>query len=72
MIFHTQPAAHSRLVACYMLFYTVGSGVGAILSTSIYAAAGWTGVCLLGATVSLLALIFWRLTLRYTNRRLQA
>lgn len=63
MIFQTQPAAHSRLVACYMLFYTVGSGAGAILSTSTYAAAGWSGVCLLGAIVSLLALLFWGLTL---------
>ena len=72
MIFQAKPAAHSRLVACYMLFYTVGSGAGAILSTSVYAAAGWTGVCLLGATVSLLALMFWRLTLHYTNRGLQA
>nr|WP_253273730.1 MFS transporter [Collimonas arenae] len=67
MIFQSQPAAHSRLVACYMLFYTVGSGAGAILSTSMYAAAGWTGVCLLGAAVSLVAMIFWRLTLRHAS-----
>ncbi|WP_211465111.1 MFS transporter [Collimonas silvisoli] len=65
MIFRSQPAAHSRLVACYMIFYAVGSGLGAIASTSVYAAAGWNGVCLLGAGVSLLALVFWRLSLRY-------
>lgn len=70
MIFQTQPTAHSRLVACYMLFYTVGSGAGAILSTSMYAAAGWNGVCLLGAIVSLLALTFWRLTLPCVKRSL--
>ncbi|WP_199111164.1 MFS transporter [Collimonas sp. PA-H2] len=68
MIFQTQPAAHSRLVACYMLFYTVGSGAGAILSTSMYAAAGWSGVCLLGAIVSLLALLFWGVTLPRLKR----
>lgn len=65
MIFSTQPEAHSRLVACYMLFYSVGSGLGAIASTTAYAAAGWQGVCLLGAGMSLLALAFWGATLRH-------
>jgi hypothetical protein len=48
-----------------MLFYTIGSGLGAIASTTMYASAGWPGVCLLGAGISLLALVFWGLTLRY-------
>jgi len=65
MIFNTHPQAHSRLVSCYMLFYTIGSGLGAIASTTMYASAGWSGVCLLGAGISLLALVFWGLTLRY-------
>jgi len=63
LIFKDDSDAHSRLVACYMLFYAVGSGVGAIAATSVYALAGWHGVCALGAAVSLLALLFWRLTL---------
>ena len=50
LIFATQPAAHSRLVSGYMLFYAVGSGLGAISSTSAYAAFGWNGVCVLGAS----------------------
>jgi len=65
MIFNTHPEAHSRLVSCYMLFYTIGSGLGAIASTTMYASAGWLGVCLLGAGISLLALVFWGLTLQY-------
>lgn len=65
MIFSSQPQAHSRLVGCYMLFYSVGSGLGAIASTSAYAAFGWSGVCVLGAGVSGLALVFWAATLRY-------
>lgn len=64
MIFSRQTDAHSRLVACYMLFYAVGSGLGAIASTLIYASAGWHGVCVLGAGVSLLALLFWAASLR--------
>ncbi|MFA2915836.1 MFS transporter [Acinetobacter pittii] len=62
MIFRTRPEAHSRLVGLYMLFYAIGSGLGAISTTATYAYAGWFGVCALGAGVSLLALLFWRMT----------
>jgi predicted MFS family arabinose efflux permease len=65
MIFRAQTDAPSRLVACYMMFYSVGSGAGAIASTRVYAAAEWTGVCVLGAAVSLLAGIVWMASLRY-------
>ena len=64
LIFRTRPDAHSRLVGLYMLFYAVGSGLGAIGTTVTYAHFGWQGVCLLGAVVSLLALVFWWLTQR--------
>ena len=47
-----------------MLFYAVGSGLGAIATTLTYARAGWSGVCVLGAAVSMLALLVWALTLR--------
>lgn len=67
MIFHTRPEAHSRLVGLYMLFYAVGSGLGALGTTMTYDYAGWPGVCLLGASVSLLALVFWWLT-RFSAR----
>lgn len=59
MIFSMRPEAHARLVGCYMLFYAVGSGLGALASTAAYARAGWPGVCTLGAGISLAALIFW-------------
>lgn len=62
MIFRTRPEAHSRLVGLYMLFYAIGSGLGAISTTATYAYAGWLGVCALGAGVSLLALLFWWMT----------
>nr|WP_198420947.1 MFS transporter [Massilia atriviolacea] len=66
MIFRSRPDAHSRLVGCYMLFYAVGSGAGALGATAMHAAAGWTGVCVLGAGVSALAALFWALSLRWT------
>ncbi|HGF6560866.1 MULTISPECIES: MFS transporter [unclassified Providencia] len=62
MIYCSEPEAHSRLVGLYMMFYAVGSGLGAVSSTWIYAHAGWNGVCLLGVGVSAFALIFWWLT----------
>lgn len=62
MIFRNRPEAHSRLVGLYMLFYSIGSGLGAISTTATYAYGGWSGVCLLGAGVSFLALGFWWFT----------
>ena len=57
---------HGRLIACYMLFYAVGSGAGAMASTMVYASGGWIAVCLLGAGMSMLALVCWAATeLRY-------
>lgn len=67
LIFRTRPDANSRLVGLYMMFYAVGSGLGAIATTITYADAGWRGVCLLGAAVSMLALVFWTLTRRSTE-----
>ncbi|MCS3433896.1 MFS transporter [Klebsiella sp. BIGb0407] len=66
LIFRTAPEAHSRMVALYMLFYAAGSGLGAISTTSMYAYAGWEGVCVLGAAVSLLAGLFWWFTRELT------
>lgn len=67
MIFSTSTGSHSRVVGCYMLFYAVGSGLGALASTTLYTLYGWTGICALGASVSLAALVFWRLTLKATQ-----
>lgn len=66
LIFRASPEAHSRLVGAYMLFYAVGSGIGALASTASYASAGWRGVCLLGAGVSVVALVFWLRTRKLT------
>lgn len=62
LIFRGNPQAHSRLVGLYMLFYAVGSGIGALIATHAYALWGWNGVCLAGAGFSLAALGFWALT----------
>ncbi|RZU35754.1 putative MFS family arabinose efflux permease [Edaphobacter modestus] len=62
MIFAAHPAARSRVVAVYMIFYSIGSGIGAIASTKVYAQFGWTGVCVLGISISTIAFVFWAFT----------
>ncbi len=68
LIFNVRPEARSRLVACYMVFYSIGSGLGSISSTAVYSRAGWTGVCLLGASFSALGLGFWAITVRHSAK----
>lgn len=62
LIVATRPDAASRLIGGYMVFYSVGTGLGAIGSTIVYASAGWIGVCALGAAISGCALLFWVVT----------
>lgn len=69
MIYAAQPQARSRLVAGYMTFYSIGSAMGSIAATMIYTVAGWAGVCLLGAGISVAALIFWAATRHLTPAR---
>jgi predicted MFS family arabinose efflux permease len=64
MIFTILPEARGRLTASYMIFYSIGSAIGSMSSTMMYSYAGWSGVCYLGAGVSLLALVFWLITLK--------
>lgn len=64
MILRGATETHSRLIGLYMLFYAIGSGLGAMAGTATYARAGWLGVSVLGATASLCALGFWVSTLR--------
>ncbi|MEV0253605.1 MFS transporter [Streptomyces sp. NPDC050732] len=59
LIYALHPAAGSRLIGGYMVFYSVGSATGALAATSLYAAAGWPAVCILGATFSALGLALW-------------
>ncbi|MEE3677200.1 MFS transporter [Bacillus safensis] len=68
MFFTVRPEARSRLTAAYMIFYSIGSATGSIVSTSIYAAYGWSGVCLFGASISALAILYWTITYRLTKQ----
>ena len=62
---HTRPlkiAEKERryiLPAHLVLFYSLGSGVGAIASTGIYTLAGWAGAARLGAAFGGAGVLFW-------------
>lgn len=53
------PTARSRLVGGYMVFYSIGSAMGASTATMVYAHAGWHGVSMLGAAFSAAAMLTW-------------
>ncbi|MDC9837574.1 MFS transporter [Rhizobium sp. MJ37] len=63
LIFAARPDAHSRLVGGYMVFYSLGSAVGAIASTTIYASLGWGGVTILGGAFSAAGVLLWLFSL---------
>jgi predicted MFS family arabinose efflux permease len=66
LIYRVRPEAQSRLTAGYMVFYSIGCALGSIISTLAFDQAGWTGVCVLGASISAIAAAFWALTLHLT------
>jgi predicted MFS family arabinose efflux permease len=54
-----QPAHASRVIGAYMVFYSVGSALGAVTTTIAYSVAGWSGSCLLGAGYATAGLVTW-------------
>lgn len=52
--------AHGRLNTIYMVCYFVGGAIGSALGTVMWGRAGWGGVCGVGTTAILLALLWHR------------
>jgi len=55
----THPDRVSSVVGGYMIFYSLGSALGATATTAVFAAAGWTGSSILGAAFAACALAAW-------------
>ncbi|MBZ4320100.1 MFS transporter [Streptomyces huiliensis] len=64
LIYALHPDAGSRLIGGYMVFYSLGSAVGALAATALYTAAGWGAVCALGAGFGSLGFVLWVCTRR--------
>ncbi|PRB02501.1 MFS transporter [Microbacterium sp. MYb64] len=58
------PHQTSSVIGGYMIFYSLGSALGATATTAIYAAAGWSGSAVLGAAFALGGLLTWVLSRR--------
>ncbi|MEU0511657.1 MULTISPECIES: MFS transporter [Amycolatopsis] len=58
------PDRTSSAIGGYMVFYSLGSALGATATTALFDAAGWTGCALLGAAFTLGALGAWALSER--------
>lgn len=52
-------AMASRLIGAYMGCYSLGSGLGAVLASWVFARWGWAAVCGLGMVISAVALGYW-------------
>lgn len=55
------PHQTSSAVGGYMIFYSLGSALGATATTAMYAVRGWTGSTVLGASFALFGLCAWAL-----------
>lgn len=55
----TYPDRTSSVVGSYMIFYSLGSALGATTTTTVFASAGWTGSSILGAAFAACALAVW-------------
>ncbi|MEU9020742.1 MFS transporter [Actinomadura sp. NPDC048394] len=56
------PDRTSTAIGAYMVFYSLGSALGAAATTALFDAAGWLGPTVLGATLTLCALTTWSIT----------
>ena len=56
-IYRLRPEARSRLTSSYMSSFFAGGVVGSSLASVVYAEAGWTGVCVLGAALGCAAVV---------------
>ncbi len=55
IIYRLAPDARSRINSAYMVCYFAGGAIGSAVGSSVYESHRWTGVCLLGAAIGIVA-----------------
>lgn len=69
---HVLTAEHadqvSTTIGAYMVFYSLGSALGAATTTAVYSVAGWDGSAVLGAAFAGTGLLAWALGTVATSR----
>ena len=58
-VFRLQPEARNRLNAFYVTACFVGAALGSATAALAYSAAGWNGVCVIGAGFGLASTLWW-------------
>ncbi|MEV7814510.1 MFS transporter [Streptomyces flaveolus] len=66
------PERTSSVIGGYMVFYSLGSALGAAATTSVFTSHGWAASSLLGAAFATCALIVWATDARRRSRTAQA
>ncbi|BBX82589.1 MFS transporter [Mycolicibacterium aubagnense] len=59
LIVDSDPTATTSLIGGYMVYYSIGTGLGAVAATVAYAYAGWAATSIVGAMFVVAALIVW-------------
>lgn len=59
VIYRHMPEARNRLTAGYMTSYFIGGAAGSLLSAAAFQAAGWYGVCTVGALLTVVNILNW-------------
>jgi predicted MFS family arabinose efflux permease len=59
LIVESDPTATTRLIGGYMVYYSIGTGAGAIAATAAYAHGGWTEASVVGATFAVATFVVW-------------
>jgi predicted MFS family arabinose efflux permease len=57
LIYRLAPDARSRINSAYMVCYFAGGAFGSAIGSSVYESHRWTGVCLLGAAIGIVATV---------------
>ncbi|MFI7099717.1 MFS transporter [Streptomyces sp. NPDC050161] len=59
LVYAVSPEARNRLNSAYMTAYFVGGAAGSALTSAVWSAAGWPGVCAVGAALSAALVVVW-------------
>jgi predicted MFS family arabinose efflux permease len=57
LIYALQPSARNRINTVYMVTYFIGGGIGTYLASIAWESYKWTGVCIVGIALSLIAVL---------------
>lgn len=68
LIFALRPEARNRINTIYMVTYFIGGGFGTYLAAQAWAHYKWTGVCILGIAVSVIAVVAHLLSHRIVQK----